>query len=163
MTLAPEIVSKWEFNNESLNFMEKMGDDEEETFGPTMAFMAHVEDVESMDATMDDVFEAHEEDETPSYDTDAEEYDTLVNKVHTSYACDNDDLDEFIHGNIRTTSKITRVNIISEKSTSATPKSSTNSTDCNHVSTSQDHVDMLQNYATIQSQIQNYANLIKQE
>ena len=98
-----------------------------------------------------DVFEAQEEDVTLSYDTDAEEDETHVNKEHTSDACENDDLHEFIHGHIRTISRPTEVNIRSETSISATPQLSTNSTDCNNASTSQDHLDMLQNYTTIQS------------
>ena len=57
----------------------------------------------------------------------------------------------------------TQVNTSSATSTSATPTLSANSTSSNHVSTSQDHVDMLQNYATIQTHITNYANLIKLE
>ena len=110
-------------------------DDEGELLETNMVFMASLEKV--------DVFEALDDEATPSYDTDAEEDDSLDNKVHTSYAYDNDDLDEFIHGHISTISKSTRVNTSSETSISTTPKLSTNSTNSNHASTSQDHVDML--------------------
>ena len=130
-------------------------DDEGELLETNMVYMASLEKV--------DVFEAHDGDSTPSYDTDAEDGDTLGNKVHIFDDCDNDDLDEFIHGHISTTSMTTQVNTSSATSTSATPTLSANSTNSNHVSTSQDHVDMLQNYATIQTQITNYANLIKLE
>jgi hypothetical protein len=101
-----------------------------------MVFMAHVEEVAGMKSLMEHDFEAHDDDATPSYDTDVEDYYTLGNKVHISYACDNDDLDEFIHGHISTTSKTTKVNTSSETSTSATPMLSSNSTNSNHVSTS---------------------------
>ncbi|PWA70807.1 hypothetical protein CTI12_AA286260 [Artemisia annua] len=87
-------------------------DDEGEILETNMVYMTSLEKV--------DVFEAQEEDATPSYDTDAEQDDTLVNKVHISDACDYDALDELIHGHVRTISKPTAINTRSETSTSAT-------------------------------------------
>ncbi|PWA78206.1 hypothetical protein CTI12_AA217360 [Artemisia annua] len=130
-------------------------DDEGELLETNMVYMASLEKV--------DVFEAHEEEATPSYDTDADDSDNLVNHVHTSDACDYDALDELTHGHPRTISKPTAVTTRSETSTSDNTHLPTTITESNHSSTSQDHVDMLQNYATIQTQIQNYANLIKLE
>jgi hypothetical protein len=143
LTLAYENGAKWEIHNTSQCDMNDDEDDEEEIFGPSIVFMAHVEDVAGMVSLMEHDFEAHYDDATPSYDTYAEDNNTLGNKVHISDACDNDDLDEFIHGHISTTSKTTKVNMSSEKSTSATPRLSSNSSNNDHVSTSQDHVDML--------------------
>ncbi|PWA85675.1 hypothetical protein CTI12_AA145820 [Artemisia annua] len=63
---------------------------------------------------------AQEEDATPSYDTDAEDDDTLINKVHTSDACDYDALDELIHGHPRTINK--SIAVTTHKSTSLEKK-----------------------------------------
>ncbi|PWA43445.1 hypothetical protein CTI12_AA535490 [Artemisia annua] len=151
--LLADIEEKGKILNADENDFMMDTDDEGELLETNMVYMASLEKV--------DVFEAQEEDATPSFDTDAEEDDTLVNKVHTSDACDYDALDELIHGHPRTINKSIVVTTRSETSRRDNTQLHTNSIESNHASTSQDHVDMLQNYATIQTQIQNYANLIK--
>ncbi|PWA53148.1 hypothetical protein CTI12_AA448460 [Artemisia annua] len=129
--------------------------DEGELLETNMVYMASLEKM--------DIFEAQEEEAIPSYDTDAENDDSLVNKVHTSDACDYDALDELIHGHPHKINKSIAVTTCSEISTRDNTQLHTNSIESNHASTSQDHTDMLQNYANIQSRIANYADLIKLE
>lgn len=109
MEIALMKESGQELKKELLDFFVDTDDDEEEISEPNMVFIANVEEVAGMESLIEHDFEAHEEDSTPSYDTDAEDDDTIVGKVHTSDACDYDALDELIHGHPRTISKLTIV------------------------------------------------------